>query len=413
MIRTIIVLLGLYATSARSQQLVLLHDPRLQLGSDDPALVIEAFADYNANTVYNELPLALRSGGYLSPELRRRTADQLNHDRNTLGYVLQARMEWQGRACARGVQGWAPLIAVAHHDVAGTRFTKDQYALAFFGNGAYEGKTATLAPSAFEQLRFQTIGAGLKHARSGSFVRVDLVRGQSLAALDVTWASLYTGEDGRVIRSAVLGTYHASDTSGSSWDRTNGTGASVSARWNYRLPRTNRPWTLGLGVDELGAVVWNNNSVHIAKDTVISYRGWRADNVFALDDVVVNEDAALDTFGLRYTYGEVTRWLPFRAYAYVQTTWNENWFAGVSVEHRHLPGFVPQASALVSRSLGSRTALGATLSYGGFGVSRIGLSARQRFGKSLLLTLDTPHLPGWFLGRARGLGLMFGINLVL
>lgn len=389
------------------QSLAPLIDPRLGLGDGSyNVFILEGLADYNANTVYNELPLALRNGGFIERDLRQRTSDALTDGRNALGYLFESRLEWRGAPCIPHLPSWRPMIAVAFHDLAGTRFTKDQYDLAFFGNSAYQNRSAILAPSAFEQVRYQTAGAGLQHHPSGSFIRLDLVRGQSLSAVDVRWASLFTGEDGRVVRTSLLGDYIASDTSGGGLDRTNGSGASFSGRWNYRLPRTDRPWTVSIGLDDLGFVVWNANTVNIEKDTVIRYTGWDVPNLFAVDDALVNEETVLDTFGLRYAKGEAMRLLPFRVTVSLTTLFDDRWSLGVGLEHRHLPGFIPQITGLASYLLSTRCTLGATIGYGGFGAWRFGLSARHRFGRHFLAGLSTPQVHGFLFGRARGLGLM-------
>jgi len=366
--------------------------------------------DYNANTVYNELPLGLYRGGYLERDLRQRSLDALTWDRNTAGYLLGGRMDWTGPACFAKLPGWRPLISVAHHEVGSTRFTKDEYALAFFGNADYENEKAILAPSAYQQVRYQTIGAGVQHAASRSFVRLDLVRGRSYAGADIQWASLFTGEDGRVLRTTFLGDYYASDTAGSGFDRTNGLGIAASARWNTHFKWGARRVDLGMGVDDFGLVRWNANSVRIQQDTLFSYNGWAVANIFALDNVIIGEDELLDTLGLRYESGAFTRLLPFRASVDASLQLGGSWRVGLGVEQRHMPGYVPQVTVMGSRRVGTRTLLAATASYGGFGALRIGLAAKRRFGERLLVNLSTPHVPGFFLGRTRGLGLMAGVE---
>ena len=371
---------------------------------------LSASSDYNANTVYNELPVGIYRGGYLDNDLRQRSLNALTSDRNTAGYLLEGRINWTGPVCFPKIPRWRPVVSIAHHDVGGTRFTEDQYALAFFGNADYEDQKAILAPSAYQQVRYQTLGAGLQHVASNSFLRFDLVRGQSYAAADVQWASLFTGEDGRVLRTTFLGDYYASDTAGSGFDRTNGLGVAASARWNTHFKLGARGIDLGVGVEDFGFVRWNANSVRIQQDTLFTYSGWAVDNIFALDNVIIGEDELLDTLGLRYESGEFTRLLPFRANIDATMRLGGSWRIGLGIEQRYLPGYVPQMTLMGSRRVGPRTLLAATASYGGFGALRIGLAAKRRFGERLLVSLSTPHVPGFFMRRTRGLGLMAGIE---
>lgn len=399
-----------WAASVLAQSIALPQDALVDLNRGWASTVsVTGALDYNANTVLNELPLAIRRGGYLDRDLRQRSLDKLKPDHNSVGYILEGRVEWMGPACFKLTPNWRPLISVAHHDVAGLSFTKDQYALAFFGNAAYETEKAILAPSSFIQTRYQTIGAGLQHAKTRSFVRLDLVRGQSYASADVQWASLYTSEDGRVLRTALLGDYFASDTAGSGLDRTNGLGAAVSGQWNTRMRIAGKQAILSFGVDDLGLAAWNANSVRIQKDTLFEYTGWEVANIFALDNIVLGEDELLDTFGLRYSTASFTRLLPFRVRIETSMPVSSLWNVGLALDQRNMPGYIPQLTAQASRRLGTRTMLGGTLSYGGSGGLRLGLAAKHRIGKQVLLSLATPQVPGFVSGKVRGLGLSFGI----
>lgn len=366
--------------------------------------------DYNANTLLNELPLAIYRGGYLQRDLRQRSADALREKGNSAGYVIEGSLQWTGAACWSSKPDWRPVIKLGHHDLAGVSFTADQFNLTFFGNAAYEGRTAVLAPWAFEQVRYQAIGGGIVNGTNGSYLRLDILRGRSFAAVDAEWASLYTGEDGRVLRSALLGEYVASDTAGSGIDRANGLGGAVSARWAF-ITGGERQIRIGLGVEHLGFIAWNKNTVSISKDTLIRYEGWQVDDLFALDDVLVNEETVLDTFGLRYEHAPAVRMAPFHLRADAAMAINTDWQVGLSAEHRHLPGYIPLITAFATRVIGTRTMVGATLGYGGFGSLRLGVAAKRRFGERVLVSLSTPQLPAFATGRVSGLGLMFACSV--
>lgn len=390
---------------------VLPADPRVDLNVGFRNVIsTSGIFDYNANTVLNELPLAILNGEFLERELRLRTADALSDQGNSLGYIMHGQVQWSGAACWGKRSHLRPIVNVAYHEQSGLSFTADQFNVAFFGNAAYQERNAQLSPSAFEQIRYQTIGAGFQHDSTGSFIRLDLVRGQSLSALDVRSAELFTGADGRVLRTSFTGDYVASDTAGSGFDRTNGLGAAISGRWNF-ASNGERPIRFRVGVDDLGFIVWNPNTVRIAKDTIFSYEGWRVENLFALDDVFVNEETVLDTFGLRYQHGSITRLMPFRVHANASVELTADWRLGLTVEQRYLPGYIPQGTVQVSRVLGSRTMLGTSMSYGGFGTLRFGLAAKHRFGEHILVSLSTAQVPAWISTRVKGLGAILGISV--
>lgn len=372
-------------------------------------LEINGLGDYNANTVFNELPAAILRGGLLTRELRQRSLDALRNKGNSAGYVVEGHVQWSWRT---GDKRWRPLVRSAHKQLGGLDFTRDQFAVAFFGNAAYEDRIAELSPSGYEQWRFQTLGFGYRDAIGRSYFRLDLVRGQSFAAVDVREADLYTGIDGRVLRSNLVGDYHASDTAGQGFDRTNGLGLALSGRWNSTLKVGARTIALAVGIEDLGLLRWNDRSVQVRKDTLIAFTGLEVESIFALDDVIIGEETLLDTFGLRYRIGAFTRVMPFRALVSGAIALGARYKLGLEVDHLYLPGYLPQVALQGSRRMGERTLVGTTLSYGGFGAFRWGISAKRRFGEHVLLCLSTPQLPALFSEQARGLGILFGTELV-
>jgi hypothetical protein len=394
-------------------QVTLPFDARVDLNRGfRNTVALSGLFDYNANTVRNEFPLAILQGGFLERDLRKRVSDGLKEKGNTAGFILTGRIQWTGAACWTKKPSWRPIVSVAHHEQSGLSFTADQFDLTFFGNSGFQERTASLAPSAYQQIRYQTVGGGVLDQQSGSFVRLDVIRGQSMARADVRWASLFTGADGRVLRSALLGDYVASDTAGSGFDRTNGLGGALSARWAYTA-RRNEAIHFGMGAEELGVIVWNKNGVQVDQDTLIRFVGWQVENLFALDAVLVNEQAVVDTLGLGYEAGRIIQLAPFRIYADVSLPLGSHRRLDVSLEHRHLPGFIPQLNVQGSQVIGSRTMLGATLSYGGFGGLRLGFAAKRRIGEHVLITLSAPQILGLITTRVSGIGMLVGVSIGL
>ncbi len=368
-------------------------------------VAIEASFDYNANSIRNELPIALWKGAYLDRDLRDRSRESLR-ERNSVGYVLGARATWWG---ATAENKWRTLVSVAHHEQVGIRFTRDLYAVTFFGNAGYEGRRADLGPSATTSIRYQTIGIGQVHMKSGSYWRWDLVAGQSYEDLDVRWASLYTGTDGRVLRAAILADHYRSDTSSSNFGSVHGLGVAVSGRLETRLGRNNDDVRFSIEAQDLGLVNWFGQA--LLKDTVIEYTGIGVENILELDNVVIGEDQLLDTFGLRYDNITFTRPLPFFLKAALRAPLGDGWFGSVSVDQRYLPGYVPQLTFMGERRVCMRTEASASLSFGGFGGLRLGVGLRYAMGARTLLHLSSPHLPGFFSGAAKSAGVMFGATV--
>lgn len=406
------VLLGVLcsATHVRAQVDHLHVDSMVDRGHDwKNRIEISASLDYNANSLYNELTYAIWNGEFLDRDLRQRSLDAMK-ERNSVGFDRSFRISWVGAKGILGLPDWRPLVSAADHDIMGTRFTPDVYELTFFGNAGFEGQRADLGPSAHTHVRYLSVGTGISHGPSGSFVRLDLLQGRSLEQVNIRWAGVYTAEDGRVIRATVLGEYHLSDTAGSEFGRNNGMGAAISGGWNKVLPRTGAT-TLSVALEDLGFIQWNDNSLRLSKDTVIEFLGWDVANILDLDNVIIGEEQLIDTLGLRYDPGSFTTLTPFLVTVSVQKPLASGWSAGAEVRQRYLPGFIPQVTVFTSRRFGTRSLLGANLSYGGFGSLRFGVAGRMRFGDRVWFSLATPNLTGFLLGTTRGYGVQGGLTV--
>lgn len=374
------------------------------LSKHDVVLRVEGVFDYNANSLFNELPIGLWRGGYLERDLRERSRDAMR-GRNSIGYALDARLTYIGPGQGR----WRTLMSLAHHEHLGARFTADLYNLTFFGNAAYEDRRADIGPSAFTHIRYQTIGFGVHDARSTSYARLDLVIGQTLNKADIRWADLYTGIDGRVLRSNIRGEYLVSDTASSRWGTLNGFGLAFSGKWVLPLRRDASGIALEFEAQDLGFSAWGPSNLRLDRDTTINFQGITVENIFDLDQLVIGEDALTDTFGLRYRAASYTTWLPFVLSATARASLNEEWNSSLRIDQRNLPGYLPQLTLAGERRL-HNTDVGGTLSMGGFGGLRIGARCTRAVRDRMLISLEAPHLPGLFTGRTRGAGLGFAVT---
>lgn len=378
------------------------------IAANEMVLRVETSFDYNANTLLNELPLGLWLGRFLDRDLRGRSRDALR-SRNSIGYLIDARITYFGPGQSR----WRSIISLAHHEHMGLRFTADLFNLTFFGNALYEGRRADLGPSAYMRMRYQTLGFGVQDTRRNNMARLDLVIGQSLSAADIRWADLYTGIDGRVLRSNIRGTYMMSDTASEKTGTMNGFGLAFSGRWSVPIARNPHGIALELEAQDLGFSGWGSKSQRMERDTTITFEGITVDNILELDEVIIGEDALLDTLGLRYRTTAFTTWLPFRLSALARAPLGEAWTCSISIDQRNLPGYLPQLVLRGERAFGEATDIGLALGMGGFGRLRLGASVTHVVRKRVLLALSSPHLPGFFMARARGAGVSFSASFAL
>jgi len=377
-------------------------------GTMGHVISLEAWGEQSANTVYNELLLGLLRGGFLDRDMRSRSLDE-TRQRSSLGYDLGARIQWTGKDSLFGIAGLRPMVSFGHRDVLGTRFTNDLFRIAFFGNASYEGGIADLSGSAHMGMRYQSLGVGVASADRRSYVRIELVNGQSMNASDLPMAEVFTGVDGRVIDADLNARYWNSDTAGSGLGMSKGLGMALSGRWSTKALSGDLPVEIGIAVQDLGFVIWDERSVRLSRDTIINFEGLVVDDLFDLDGVFSDGEQLLDTFGLRYTTGSFRSLLPFRLSLNMDFTLGNGWYTGFLVQQVNLPGFAPQFTAFGAKRLGERTLVGAEFTAGGFGAVRFGSRVRHRFGERIWLSFGCSHLPGLVTTRTRGFGLQTGL----
>jgi hypothetical protein len=364
---------------------------------------------YNSSTLYNELFAALWQGGYVSRDLRSRSGDALR-EVNRAGYGIHADLEWTGSNVLFAGR-WRPAAVLSTRDVMGMRFAPDLYRIAFFGNAPYAGREARSGPWNFTRTRYQSLGFGMEHTASRSFIRADVLLGQSFAQARVERADLFTGEDGEVLRADLKGEYLLSDTAGSGFGRNNGAGMAVSGTWNF-TPDGSRS-TVDIGVEHFGFIRWNANGLRASRDTVIEFSGFTAASIADLGDALRGTENLLDSFGLAPVRGAFTTFTPFRVHARWTRPLASLWSVQAEVQQVNVPGYVPRVLLGTYRvSPNGRWMYTTALMYGGFGGAQWMVGGRVRVAPWLYVETATPNMPGFLLGRTRGMGLSFRITTV-
>ena len=374
----------------------------------DHQLVFRTRAMYDASSIRNELVSALWHGGNIDRELRERSANNGGGPERA-GYLLEADLSYAGGDRLFGNERIRPLVSVGWRQVMGVRYSDDLYNLTFFGNGAHENATMALAPSAFEQVRYQTLGLGIQAVGSGSFIALHLVNGQDMSGARIRQADLFTATDGRYLNLALDGDHVRSADDGNNGWRSRGIGAALSFQWV-------RPFTAGrhglcavIGGSDLGITAWNRRSLSVRRDSTILYQGIRLDGVLDLDNVLISREGIQDTLGLGFKEGGFIRPLPGNVYASLRLDGAFRMRYQAEVDMRYLPGYLPHAVLSATRAH-ERVWYRAEVSYGGFGGMRGGLMAGWHPCGGYWLEVGLRNVTGLMGGRMRGQALSVGMG---
>ena len=372
-------------------------------------LRFDATAMYDANSIRNELVTALWRGGTISRELRQRSEGTSARD-NRAGYVLESTLSYAWGDSLFGNGSTRPRLSVGYHDVLGMRYADDLYHVSFFGNGNYENAWAELGPAAFEKVRYQSFGFGIEDTKSRSYLMIHLVSGQDLTAARIDRADLFTATDGQYLRLEMDGSYARSADDGIADWRSRGMGTALSFRVNAPLPIGKRGLVFSLGVDDLGAIAWNDQSLRVPRDTTILYEGLRVEDVLDIDGVLIDRNSLQDTLGLGYKAGAFLRPLPTELYASVAYDCAHAMRYKAEIDVRNLPGYLPHAVFSATHAYRDN-AFRAEVSFGGFGGWRTGLGVERLFGKRFTAELKVPNIMGMVSEHARGRAVMLGVGL--
>lgn len=363
-------------------------------------LRFEATALYDATALRNELVTALWRGGTISRELRQRSAGS-SSGADRAGYVLSSEISYSWGKDFLGLASVRPRLSVAYNDVLGMRYTNDLYHATFFGNGDHENDVMRLGPSSYEKVRYQTLGFGVEHSRTGSYLMMHVVNGQDLSAADFEQADLYTATDGRYLRLDLNGEHSRSADDGiGSW-RSRGIGIALSFRLVTPIHLGKHGANLAIGGTDLGDVLWNSASLRVDRHKTIVYDGIEANDVFDIKGVLLERGALQDTLGLAYEAGAFLRPLPSKLYASFDHDAAFGMRYTAQVDVRNLPGYRPHA-VLAARHAFGGNAVRAEVSFGGFGGWRAGLGAERVLCQRVLLALQLPNVIGLVSESARG-----------
>ncbi len=381
----------------------------------DHRLTIEATGSYDSNVIYNDLVMGIYRGGALSNEVRRRTLDALG-SRNRGGQELGGTAHYAWGDSLFGRSGLRPRFSLGYRNFLGMRFASDAFAVSFFGNAAFEGRTAHLGPSSFEQIDYQTFCFGVEDRQTGSFLEVGVVNGSALNTGQINTADLYTAMDGRYLELALDGNYHRSDTGKTNFS--SGIGAVISMQWRKPLQILQSSGALSITVTDLGFIAWNPNSLSVTKDTTIRYEGFEVSGILDLDALILNENTLQDSLGLGYSKGNFLRMLPGKIEAKLEFGRLQNAHPdfqraaySVSLDQRLLPGYIPYARVDRNLALSKCFMLQVGASYGGFGELRARFGLEAFLGKHVGIRIGTPNAIGLASDQARGKALAANIEI--
>lgn len=253
---------------------------------------LELNVDYEAgsNAIKNDMVNKLIWGGYINNEMKDASEAKLREKNNfgiTLNYGLSA--------FVKGSSKYDFLIGFKNHEVLNASFNSDFYRLMFYGNKRFLGQTANLSHISVNALRFQEVkfGAIIHHVDSIAKIgiSVSFLKGEQLFFLKTGKnASLYTSPDASQIQLNSNFNLALSDTNNRNLLGFNGVGANADIFFEtpYKS-KIGKKSVLLVNANNIGFIHWRKNSVQYSSDSLITFQGYKIDNILDLQDSTLNK----------------------------------------------------------------------------------------------------------------------------
>ncbi len=361
----------LIASTLIGQQTLPIQQDTTQLKGE---IILSGSGFYHGNRIRNEFSNVLIFGGYITDEMKDASMKNAAYrSRNRFGGSFSSNIEYVNYDVNMfGKSDWGFMINAGYETFIGSQYTRDAFSLIFKGNAHVENDYANLTDLHFEQITYQKIGFGVVDKKSRSSISVNLVNGQSFNKFNLVNGEYRQSPETDSISLLLKGEYSSS--TGKSFS--NGLGFAFDADFRFEIPwmKTKKAW-IQLKAQNIGVVFFNKSSQTYALDTMYRYSGFKMSQILDAGTVGSEEFSLMDSLNITPSSGSKAVWLPgFIQLAKIvdrankakfQTFFGLNIFTSIT--------YLPQVFAGVHFQPIPAMALGAQVSYGGFGELRGGL----------------------------------------
>ncbi|MGV3631550.1 MAG: hypothetical protein ACO1O6_10090 [Bacteroidota bacterium] len=361
--------------------------------------------DIQSSSVRNEFLSVMLKGGTLTDEIKDRSLDK-HTDINRLGREFTGELIFADYQLSpfKGKK-YGMMAEVGYNSLLAGVYAKDAFKLAFYGNASYVNDSADFSGSEFQYLDFQNFGIGLINKRTKSYFSLNLVNIQNYFEGEIRDGEFALSADSS---QAVFGLNAWSKNSYSS-DFTKGLGIAANFCINFEVSwRKESKAFFQFKVKNLGfARVRSVQSYSV--DSTLAFGGFQLDDLLHNDQQSFSEVSWLDTLGVRTDtlkqFVALPAMIQFGKILSTDSDLQTQSFFGVKLYPRL--SYVPKIYLGIDHRLSDDLHVGASCSYGGFGLFRAGIYAAVR-KKNYDFGIGTEDI--WGAVSKRGFGQMVCLN---
>ena len=285
-----------------------------------------------------------------------------------------------------------------------TRFGKELFELAFFGNKTFAGDTAMLDNASISYLHYQQLQFGILNDNGMGrrlSASISFLNGEKLMQLKTGDSFLYTSDIGDDLYLYANTEIWRSDTATNN-NQFNGWGLSTDLMYeiNYNTSESNMDGGfLRMEINDLGFIRWNPQSFHYNLDTTFSYSGLYIDDIFDLRDSLFSytSDSISDSYKKWQKKQGSTIVLPTLFRLTLGQRRNRRQFM-LGIWYKHLANFTPYLYLSEGYWFNKFFNLSARIAYGGYGKLSFGMATNLRLG-GFELHAGTTNLEGVFYSK--------------
>ncbi len=354
------------------------------------SLSFDANYTYGSSVMNGEFLNKFIFGGKIEREHKDQAYKKLS-DNNRLGgdlnYRLNVDIPLDSIFGKKNISFRVGLEILEHMD---GEFSSDLFKFTFDGNKQFAGESIGIGGTNYNYYKYQQLNLGFinhkyfdeKLLKEG--VVFSLIMAQEHRAITVSEGSIFTEELGREIDVDLNYLYNASDTANKGIGAFNGFGVSTDLFTEFFLKNGDKIY---LGVEDLGFIYWNRNSLEVKTDSSFHFEGIVVDNIFDLNDSLlsnISQDSIINSISTSNEEGDYSIALPTAVNINYTKVLNEKWKINIGVYHKILSNYFPLISTNYYYYFNKKFVAKVHISYGGYGKLNTGLA----FAKSVANYFD-------------------------
>lgn len=367
---------------------------------------VDANYTYGSTVMNGEFLNKFIFGGKIEREHKDKAYSNLSNN-NRLGgdlnYSLNVRIPLDSIFGKKNISFQVGLEIVEHMD---GEFSSDLFKFTFDGNKQFAGESIGIGGTNYNSYKYEQLNLGfINHkyldnglAKEGLIFSV--IMAEEHRAITVTEGSIFTEELGKEIDVDLNYLYNSSDTANKGIGAFNGFGVSTDLFTEFFLKNGDKIY---LGLEDLGFIYWNKNSLEVATDSSFHFEGIVVDNIFDLNDTLlsnISQDSIINSISTSNEKKDYSVALPTAVNINYTKELSEKFKINIGIYHKILSNYFPLISTNYYYYFNKKFVAKAHISYGGYGKLNTGLALAKSVKNYFDIFIGTNNIEAFIVPKS-------------